>query len=49
VHERDKTSDVLARFQKAAVNFGVVTGNRGELIGIVTIHDIGESLIGKFA
>src|SRR6267154_765868 len=49
VHERDKTSDVLARFQKASVNFGVVTGNRGELIGIVTIHDIGESLIGKFA
>ncbi len=49
VHERDKTSDVLVRFQKASVNFGVVTGNRGELIGIVTIHDIGESLIGKFA
>jgi len=49
VHERDKTSDVLSRFQKSSVNFGVVTRNNEELKGIVTIHDIGESLIGKFA
>ena len=49
VTSEDKTSDVLVRFQKASVNFSVVTGNNNELIGIVTMHDIGEALIGKFA
>jgi len=49
VTSNDKTSDVLLNFQKASVTFGVVTGNNDELVGIVTMHDIGEALIGKFA
>jgi CBS domain containing-hemolysin-like protein len=49
IDKGDRISIVLSNFQKTAVNFGVVAGNRDELLGIVTMHDIGESLIGKFA
>lgn len=45
----DKTSEVLSKFQRSAFSFGVVTGNKDEFLGIVTMHDIGEALIGKFA
>lgn len=45
----DKTSEVLSTFQKSSINFAVVIGNKDELIGIVTMHDIGEALIGTFA
>ena len=47
--EEDSTSDVLSKFKKYSTNFGVVTGNADELLGIVTIHDLGEALIGEFA
>jgi putative hemolysin len=46
--KEDGTSDVLLKFKKSSVNFGVVT-NGDELHGIVTIHDIGEALIGEYA
>jgi putative hemolysin len=46
--QEDGISNVLSKFKKASVNFGVVT-NKGELLGIVTIHDIGEALIGEYA
>jgi CBS domain containing-hemolysin-like protein len=44
----DKASQVLVRFQESLTNFSVVVRDNNELIGIVTIHDIGEILIGKF-
>jgi putative hemolysin len=45
----DGTAAVLKNFQKSSVNFGIVTNDIDELIGIITIHDIGETLIGEFA
>ena len=42
-------SEVLSNFQKSSVNFGAVTAIGDELLGIVTIHDLGEALIGKYA
>jgi len=46
--QEDGTSKVLSKFKKSSVNFGVVA-NEGELLGIVTIHDLGEALIGEYA
>jgi len=37
------------KFQEKLVNFGTVVNERDELIGIVTMHNLGESLLGKFA
>ncbi len=45
----DGTAEVLRKFQSSSVNFGIVLSGDNELLGIVTIHDIGEALIGKFA
>ena len=49
VHEADKASHVLIKFQEAGTNFSAVVRNNDEMVGIVTIHDIGETLIGEFA
>ncbi len=47
--ENTVVSEVLSNFQKSSVNFGAVTAIGDELLGIVTIHDLGEALIGKYA
>jgi putative hemolysin len=49
VKENDKASHVLIKFQEAKTNFSAVVKGEDELVGIVTIHDIGETLIGEFA
>src|ERR1700712_2680899 len=42
-----KASDLLKKFKERNQNFGVVINDNGELYGLVTMHDIGESLIGE--
>ncbi len=42
-----KASDVLLKFKERSQNFAVVVSAAGELQGLVTMHDIGEVLIGK--
>jgi putative hemolysin len=42
-----KASELLKKFQETKKNFGVVISDGGELFGLVTMHDIGESLIGS--
>jgi putative hemolysin len=49
VIKEDRASDVLLKLQKAPVSFAAVVENKDELIGIVTMHDIGETLLGEFA
>ena len=49
LHSTQRASEVLMKFQEKLVNFGTVVNDRDELIGIVTMHNIGESLLGKFA
>lgn len=39
--------ELLDQFKAFAYNFGMVTNEKNELIGVVTMHDIGEILIGK--
>jgi putative hemolysin len=43
-----KASEVLHAFKTVKKNFGIVINERGELDGLVTMHDIGESIIGNF-
>ncbi len=42
-----KASQLLQKFKERNQNFGIVINDRDELTGLVTMHDIGESLIGK--
>jgi putative hemolysin len=49
VKESDKASQVLIKFQEAGSNFSAVVKSNDEMVGIITIHDIGETLIGEFA
>jgi putative hemolysin len=44
-----KASEVLHAFKTVNKNFGIVVNERGELDGLVTMHDIGESIIGNFS
>jgi len=41
-----KASELLKKFKELNNNFGIVINERGELSGLVTMHDIGETLIG---
>ena len=45
--KNQKASDILKKFKERNQNFGIVVNENGELDGLVTMHDIGESLIGK--
>jgi putative hemolysin len=45
--KNQKASELLQKFKEHNQNFGVVINDKGELFGLVTMHDIGESLIGK--
>jgi putative hemolysin len=45
--KNQKASELLQKFKKLNQNFGIVVNDRGELFGLVTMHDIGESLIGE--
>lgn len=49
VKDNNKASEILLKMQELRTNFSIVVKERDELIGIVTIHDIGETLIGDFA
>jgi putative hemolysin len=46
--KNQKASELLKKFKEKNQNFGVVVNDNGELYGLVTMHDIGESLIGAF-
>ncbi len=44
---QDQTApDLLEKFKSTNNNFGVVAKTNGELAGVVTLHDLGEILIG---
>ena len=45
--KNEKASELLQKFKKFNQNFGIVINELGELFGLVTMHDIGESLIGE--
>jgi putative hemolysin len=47
--KNQKASELLKKFKEKNQNFGVVVNDKGELYGLVTMHDIGESLIGQIA
>ncbi|HEY2647729.1 MAG TPA: hemolysin family protein [Puia sp.] len=45
--KNQKASELLKKFKEKNQNFGIVVNDKGELYGLVTMHDIGESLIGN--
>ncbi len=45
--KNQKASELLKKFKEKNQNFGIVVTDNGELHGLVTMHDIGESLLGK--
>ncbi|HZZ74915.1 MAG TPA: CNNM domain-containing protein, partial [Puia sp.] len=47
IKKNQKASEILKKFKERNQNFGVVVTDNKELYGLVTMHDIGESLIGK--
>jgi putative hemolysin len=47
VTKNQKASDLLQKFKERNQNFGIVVNELGELFGLITMHDIGESLIGE--
>lgn len=47
IKKNQKASDILKKFKERNQNFGIVVNDKEELFGLVTMHDIGESLIGK--
>jgi putative hemolysin len=47
LRKNQKASELLQKFKEHKQNFGIVINDKGELYGLVTMHDIGESLIGK--
>ena len=42
-----KASEVLQKFKESNQNFGIVINERGELNGVVTMHDIAEEIVGQ--
>jgi putative hemolysin len=46
--KNQKASEILQKFKKLNNAFGIVINEKSELFGLVTMHDIGESLIGEF-
>jgi putative hemolysin len=47
IKKNQKASDILMKFKERNQNFGIVVNEKQELDGLITMHDIGESLIGK--
>lgn len=47
IHGKRTASELLERFKEENQNFGIVVNDKGQLDGVVTMHDIGELLIGK--
>jgi putative hemolysin len=47
IKKNQKASELLKKFKEKNQNFGIVVNDNGELYGLVTMHDIGESLLGK--
>jgi putative hemolysin len=42
-----KASELLQKFKEHNQNFGIVVNAKGELSGIVTMHDIAEEIVGQ--
>ena len=47
VTKNQNAPELLQKFKDSNYNFGMVANESGELIGVVTMHDIGEILVGK--
>ena len=47
VTKTQNAPELLQKFKDSNYNFGMVVNESGELIGVVTMHDIGEILVGK--
>jgi putative hemolysin len=43
-----KASELLQKFKEFKQNFGIVANEKGELNGVVTMHDIAEEIVGQF-
>ncbi len=42
-----KASDLLQKFKEHNQNFGIVINEKGQLNGVVTMHDIAEEIVGQ--
>jgi putative hemolysin len=49
ITENQNAPKLLERFKQSKNNFGIVVKNDNELSGVVTMHDIGEILIGEYS
>ena len=47
VHESRNALSVLLQFQKVKTHIGIVVGNKGKTVGMVTLEDILEELVGE--
>ncbi len=47
INKNQKASELLKQFKAHKQNFGIVTSEAGLVYGLVTMHDIGELLIGE--
>ena len=45
--ETKKVSDLLKEFQKGHTHLGIVTDSKGKLVGIVTLEDLLEEIVGE--
>jgi putative hemolysin len=42
-----KASELLQKFKEHNQNFGIVINEKGELAGVVTMHDVAEEIVGQ--
>ena len=45
--ETKKVSELLKEFQKGHTHLGIVTDAKGKLVGIVTLEDLLEEIVGE--
>ena len=47
VNRKQTATELLQKFKEKGYNFGIVVNEAGEFVGVVTMHDVGEILIGE--